>query len=366
MIIERISILNFKNIEEADLTFSPRLNCLFGDNGMGKTNLLDALYYLSFTRSYTNLPDSQLITHEKDFMVLQGYYNRNDNSDEIYCGVKRKQKKVFKRNKKEYDRLSEHIGFIPVVIISPADIDLIQGGSDERRKFIDMLISQYDKEYLHALINYNKALYQRNSLLKKSFSVSDDSLFEIWEEQMSRYGSLIHRKRKTFSADFAPVFTEYYRIVSGENETVHFQYQSRLENDSLSSLLVSGREKDKISGFTTSGTHKDDFDFLLDDYLIRKIGSQGQNKTYLIALKLAQFNFLSEKGLSPPILLLDDLFDKLDAKRAERIIHLVAQPEFGQIFIADTNRNYPDEILNEMQCDYKLFQVKDGVIRESK
>ncbi|MCC8146139.1 MAG: DNA replication and repair protein RecF [Bacteroidales bacterium] len=364
MIIEKISILNFKNIEEADLTFSSKMNCLFGDNGMVKTNLFDALYSLSFTRNYNNLPDSQLILHGKVFMVLQGYYKNGDNSEEIYCGIKRKQKKVFKRNKKEYERLSEHIGLIPMVMISPADIDLIQGGSDERRKFVDMLISQYDKEYLHSLIHYNKALYQRNSLLKEITSLSDESLFEILEEQMDLYGTSIHQKRIRFVTEFLPVFQRYYKAISQDNEQVDFQYDSHLSDFSLSFLLSSRREKDKTLGYTSSGIHKDDFDFLLDNFLIRKIGSQGQNKTYLIALKLAQFTLLVERGSSVPILLLDDLFDKLDAKRVEQIIKLVAQSDFGQIFITDTNRKYLDEILKDMQHDYKLFHVENGMINE--
>ncbi|MDR0864766.1 MAG: DNA replication and repair protein RecF [Candidatus Symbiothrix sp.] len=365
MIVDKISLLNFKNIEEAELSFSPGMNCFFGDNGMGKTNLLDALYYLSFTKNYTNLMDSQLIRHEQDFAVLQGFYLEDKEPEEIYCGIKRGKKKVFKRNKKEYERLSEHIGLIPLVMISPADTDLIQGGSEERRKFVDMLICQYDKEYMQALIRYNKALLQRNSLLKNELPVQDISLFEIWEEQMVAFGGIIYEKRKVFTEDFLPIFKKYYSIISDEHETVDLKYNSQLADTSLDALLVEKRERDKLLGYTGSGIHKDDFNFLLDNYLIRKIGSQGQNKTYLIALKLAQFRFLVEKGSSIPILLLDDLFDKLDAKRVAQIIHLVAQPEFGQIFITDTNRKYLDEILAEMQHDYKLFQVTNGIIHET-
>ena len=364
MIIERISILNFKNIDEAEMSFSPKMNCLFGDNGMGKTNLLDALHYLSFTKNYTNLSDSQLIKHDRDFVVLQGFYRDGEEAEEIYCGIRRKQKKVFKRNKKEYERLSEHIGLIPGVMISPADTDLIQGGSEERRKFVDMLICQYDKEYMQALILYNKSLQQRNVLLRNAL-MPDESLFEIWEEQMSMHGEIIYRKRKAFIEDFLPVFKKYYSIIGSDEESVDLQYESQLENAPLMQLLSGKRERDKILGYTASGIHKDDFNFLLADYLIRKIGSQGQNKTYLIALKLAQFRVLVQRGSSVPILLLDDLFDKLDAKRVEKIIQLVAQPEFGQIFITDTNRKYLDEILARMQHDYKLFQVSNGIIQES-
>ncbi|MDR2682968.1 MAG: DNA replication and repair protein RecF, partial [Dysgonamonadaceae bacterium] len=206
MIIDKISILNFKNIEEADLSFSFKMNCFFGDNGMGKTNLLDALYYLSFTKNHTNLGDSQIITHDRDFAVIQGYYTDNETIEEIYCGIKRKQKKTFKRNKKEYERLSEHIGLIPLVMISPADIELIRGSSDERRKFADMLICQYDKEYMRALIHYNKALQQRNALLKiQPAPGNGEEIFELWEEQMAVSGRIIYEKRKAFVDSFRPL-----------------------------------------------------------------------------------------------------------------------------------------------------------------
>ncbi len=363
MTIEHISILNFKNIEQADLYFSPKMNCLFGNNGMGKTNLLDALYYLSFCKNHTNLTDSQLIRHSEEFCILQGtYFFDNDVKDEIYCGIKRKQRKIFKRNKKEYDKLSDHIGLLPLVMISPADSDLIQGGSDERRKFVDMVISQYDKSYLQALIRYNKALQQRNSLLKDL--IKDNSLFEIWEEQLASNGTFIYEKRKNFISDFLPIFTEFHRFICGSGESVNLLYQSQLENFGLLEQLEQKRERDKILGYTSSGIHKDDFDFILDGHLMRKIGSQGQNKTYLIALKLAQFNFLVKTGSSIPILLLDDIFDKLDAERVEQIVKLVAQDQFGQIFITDTNRKYLDEILLKMNHNYKLFQVNNGCITD--
>jgi DNA replication and repair protein RecF len=363
MIIDRISILNFKNIEEAELSFSPKMNYLFGNNGMGKTNLLDALYYLSFTKNQMNLADSQLIRHEQDFCVLQAFYREGETAEEIYCGIKRKQKKTFKRNKKEYERMSEHVGLIPLVLISPSDIDLIQGGSGERRKFADMLICQYDREYLYALIRYNKALQQRNFLLRSNQPV-ENTLFEILEEQLVNEGEMIYRKRMDFIRDFIPVFQKYHRAIASELESVDLQYDSQLNKASLSCLLSDRREKDRILTYTSAGIHKDDFHFLLDDYLIRKIGSQGQNKTYLIALKLAQFGFLVQKGSCQPILLLDDIFDKLDADRVKQIIQLVSQPEFGQIFITDTNRKYLDEILESLNQDYKLFQVSRGIIKE--
>jgi DNA replication and repair protein RecF len=364
MIIDRISILNFKNIEEADLSFSSKMNCLFGNNGMGKTNLLDALFYLSFTKNHTNLLDNQIIKNEQEFCVLQGYYKDGDEVEEIYCGIKRKHRKIFKRNKKEYQRMSDHIGLIPMVMVSPADTDLIRGGSDERRKFVDMVISQYDKEYLRLLIHYNNVLQQRNSLLRDNTSVPDDALFEVLDQQLAADGTMIHQKRCEFIEGFVPIFRKYYQQICQEGEPIDLQYESQLHNSDAENLLRSKRQRDQLVGYTSVGIHKDDFLFLLDKYLIRKIGSQGQNKTYLIALKLAQFHFLAQKGHSIPILLLDDIFDKLDAKRVEQIIALVASPEFGQIFITDTNRKYLDEILAEMNSDYKLFQVENGKIEK--
>ena len=362
MIIDRVSILNFKNIEEADLTFSPKMNYLFGNNGMGKTNLLDALYYLSFCKSRSNLLDYQLIRYEADFCVLQGHYSDNGKSEEIYCGIKRKHRKVFKRDKKEYERLSDHIGLLPLVMVSPEDADLIRGGSDGRRRFVDLLISQYDKEYLNALIHYGKVLGQRNALLKDNMAFSEDSLFDILDEQMCHYGELIYRHRKAFLEAYLPVFKEYHGQICSDEDSVDLVYESQLNDFALDQLLIDRREKDKIVGYTSAGVHKDDFLFLLDEHLIRKIGSQGQNKTYLIALKLAQFSFFVQQGLSTPMLLLDDIFDKLDSSRVEQIVQLVSRSEFGQIFITDTNRKYLDDILKRLDRDYKLFQVEQGQI----
>jgi len=333
---------------------------------MGKTNLLDTLFYLSFCKSHTNLIDSQLIQHSKEFYVLQANYLFEDGrTEEIYCGIKQKHRKIFKRNKKEYDKLSEHIGLLPLVMISPADSELIYGGSYERRKFVDMVIAQYDKSYLNALIKYNKALMQRNSLLKSfAYQPSDEALFEVWEEQLVSSGMLIHEKRTLFITELLPIFKEFYQFICASSEIVNLTYQSQLNEIDFVSSLAKRRERDKLMGYTSVGIHKDDFNFLLDDYLMRKIGSQGQNKTYLVALKLAQFNFLVKTGTSTPILLLDDVFDKLDAERVEQIVKLVTQEQFGQVFVTDTNRKYLDEILIKMDHNYKLFQVENGNITE--
>jgi len=366
MILKRISILNYKNLEEVDLSFSGKLNCFFGQNGMGKTNLLDAIYFLSFCKSAGNPIDSQNIRHDQEFFVIQGFYETTDGTpEEIYCGMKRRQKKQFKRNKKEYTRLSDHIGFIPLVMVSPADSELILGGSEERRKFMDVVISQYDKEYLDALIRYNKALLQRNTLLKSEFPVEEE-LFLVWEEMMAQAGEIVYRKREEFIREFIPIFQNFYSFISQDKERVSLAYESHARDTSLLNVLQESRTKDKIMGYSLRGIHKDELNMLLGDFSIKKEGSQGQNKTYLVALKLAQFDFLKRTGLTVPLLLLDDIFDKLDASRVEQIVKLVAGDGFGQIFITDTNREHLDRILHKIGSDYKIFEVVQGQIGEMK
>ena len=365
MVLTRLSIVNYKNIGQADLQFSPNINCFLGNNGMGKTNLLDAIYYLSFCKSFTNLPDTQNIRHDEEFFMLQGYYQAKDITEEVFCGMKRRQKKQFKRNKKEYERFSDHIGFIPLVLISPADSELIRGGSEERRKFLDQVISQFDKNYLNALIRYNKALGQRNSMLKQEKS-ADPELLEIWEEQLHTEARLIYNRRREFLQEFIPVFQEFYNFISLGTEQVGIRYESDLTGGDLQTQLAVNRQRDMLLGYTTKGIHRDDLEMTLGDYPMKKIGSQGQNKTFLIALKLAQFEFLQKNGHTPPILLLDDIFDKLDAQRVEQIIKLVSGERFGQIFITDTNREYLDEIVSSMGENYHFFRVKNGEIAQLK
>jgi len=360
MVLERISILNYKNIEQVELVFSPKLNCFIGNNGMGKTNLLDAVYYLSFCKSHNNMVDTQNIRHNADFSLIQGYYLQEgkDEPDEFLCSIRRKQRKQFKRNKKEYERLSDHIGSLPLVFVSPSDSDLITGGSEERRKFMDVVLSQFDKEYLHSLIRYNKALQQRNALLKSE--ITDASLYELWEDQLVKEGQTIYGKRKTFVEEFIPTFQSYYDFICQSNEKVNLSYESQLSEDSLRGLLAQKRQKDKILGYTTVGVHRDDLDMRLDDYSMKKVGSQGQNKTYVIAMKLAQFDFLKRAGSTTPILLLDDIFDKLDSSRVEQIVKLVSGENFGQIFITDTNKDHLDEILKNINSNYCLYSVEKG------
>ena len=365
MILKRISILNYKNLEQVDLDFSSKMNCFIGQNGMGKTNLLDAVYYLSFCKSATNPIDSQNMMHNQDFFMLQGLYATDGGDiEEVYCGMKRRQKKQFKRNKKEYSRLSDHIGLVPLVMVSPADSELISGGSEERRRFMDVVISQYDKEYLEALIRYNKALLQRNTLLKAE-QEPDDELMNVWEEMMAATGTVVYRKRCAFIEEFIPTFQAFYSHISQDKEQVNLSYESHAMQGELQQLLKDNRQRDRIMGYSLKGIHKDDLVMQLGEYPIKKEGSQGQNKTYLIALKLAQFDFLRRTGSNTtPLLLLDDIFDKLDASRVEQIVKLVAGDRFGQIFITDTNRDHLDQILRKTEGDYKVFEVVDGVVKE--
>ncbi len=367
MWLKRISILNYKNLEQVELAFSHKMNCIIGKNGMGKTNLMDAVYYLSFCKSSTNPIDSQNIRHEQDFFVIQGFYETDDGEpEEVYCGLKRRQKKQFKRNKKEYTRLSDHIGLIPLVMVSPADSLLIAGGSEERRRFMDVVISQFDREYLDALIRYNKALAQRNTLLK-SETEPEDALMEVWEEMMASAGEMVYRKRLAFIEEFIPIFQSYYSYISQDREQVSLTYQSHVAEGDLLALLRESRQRDRIMGYSLKGVHKDDLLMLLGDFPIKREGSQGQNKTYLIALKLAQFEFLKRTGSrTTPLVLLDDIFDKLDASRVEQIVKLVAGDNFGQIFITDTNRDHLDKILRKIEGDYKLFEVDNGEMSERK
>ena len=365
MWLKSISILNYKNLEQAELEFSRKMNCIIGRNGVGKTNLLDAVYYLSFCKSSTNPVDSQNILHEADFFMLQGLYENDlGEQEEIYCGLKRRQKKRFKRNKKEYERLSDHIGLIPLVMVSPADSVLISGGSEERRRFMDVVISQFDKAYLDALIRYNKALLQRNTMLK-SDREPDAELMSICEEMMAEAGKVVYAGRCKFVEEFIPIFQSYYEFISQGRETVSFAYQSHAAQGELADILRENRAKDRIMGYSLKGLHKDDLVMQLGEFPVKREGSQGQNKTYLIALKLAQYELLKRRsGGVNPLVLLDDIFDKLDVSRVEQIVKLVAGENFGQIFITDTNREHLDKILQKIDGDYRLFEVDNGQVAE--
>lgn len=367
MILQNISVINYKNIETANLDFSSKINCFIGHNGEGKTNLLDAIYYLSFCRSASNPIDSQVIRHEQDFFVLQGLYlNDKDEPLDVYCGMKRGTKKHFKCNKKEYKRLAEHIGLIPLVFISPSDTSLIDGGSEERRRLMDIVISQYDHEYIDALIRYNKALSQRNALLKME-EQPDIELMKLWEEQMAEEGECIYRKRAEFVKELIPVFQYFYQEISQDKERVVLNYISHCQRGPLLDVIQRDRFKDLAVGYSLHGIHRDDLEMTVGGYAIKREGSQGQNKTFTIALKLAQFDFLKRTGNKVvPLLLLDDIFDKLDANRVEQIVNIVASDNFGQIFITDTNRDHLDVILSRSNLDYKIFHVESGNIIEKR
>ncbi|MDX9747089.1 MAG: DNA replication and repair protein RecF [Paludibacter sp.] len=364
MYLESLSVINYKNIRESNLAFSRKINCFLGDNGMGKTNFLDAIYYLSFCKSHSNSIDTQNILHSEEFFMLSGEYFRNDSPESVYCGLKRKQKKQFRRNKKEYERLSDHIGLLPLVMVSPDDATLIDGGSDERRKFIDGVIAQYNKTYLQYLLNYNNLLRQRNMLLKNN-ATTDTTVFEILEEQMDMLGQYIYGERKRFIDEFIPVFQHFYTLISGDCESVTLSYTSQYSGQSsLADKLKVTRERDRLIGFTTSGIHKDELEMVLSEHPIKRVGSQGQNKTFLVSLKFAQFEFLKKIHGFTPIVLLDDIFDKLDSKRVSNIVSLVASDMFGQIFITDTNREHLDRILSELNEEARIFKVTDGIAEQ--
>ena len=358
MKLRHLNILNYKNVAEANLDFADGLNCLIGNNGMGKTNILDAIYYLSFCRSYTAPTDQSVIRHDEPYMMLQGTYDRREVKEQVVVSLQRGKRKVVRRGGKEYQRLSQHIGLLPVVMISPMDQDLIRGTGEERRRLMDQIISQGDKEYLDALIRYGKAVEQRNSMIRQE--MRDPLLYETVEAVMCQTAAVVHQRRADFVEQFTPIFMRYYNAIAGDQETVNLTYQSQLTGTTMGELLAANRERDMIIGYTTRGVHRDDMELLLGDYPMRRTGSQGQCKTYTLALRLAQFDFLKANMPVTPLLLLDDIFDKLDARRVERIVEVVSSDRFGQIFITDTNRTHLDHIMRRMPGDHRLFIVTDG------
>lgn len=359
MYLKTISILNFKNIATRTLDFHEKINCFVGDNGIGKTNILDAIYYLSFAKSYFNPVAVQNIKHGENFFVLDGDYVIHDRSEKIICSLKKGQKKVLKRNGKAYEKFSDHIGQLPLVIISPADRDLVTEGSDMRRKFMDGVISMQNKTYLKDLISYTKVVSQRNALLKYfAANRTFDALnLKVYDEQMTILGTRIFEERKVFLSKFTPIFNDKYQTISGNKEQVNLVYRSQLNNNSMEELLESSVEKDRLLQYTTVGVHKDDLSFEIENYPIKKFGSQGQQKSYLIALKLAQFEFLKQQSGVVPILLLDDIFDKLDEHRVAQIIDLVNNDEFGQIFITDTHTERTEKALKIGNNSYEIFNL---------
>ena len=364
MILEQLSLLNYKNIEQAQLTLSPNVNCLIGANGQGKTNVLDAIYFLSFGKSATALTDGACVRHDAEFMMLQGKYRSAlMEEEEISCGIKRGQRKRMRRNDKEYKRLSEHLGVIPLVMLSPADEQLVSGGSEERRRFMDIVLSQVSPNYLAALIRYNKSLQQRNAMLKQE-EEPDAQLFEVLEEMMSMDAAVIYQERQAFVRDFVPIFqTMYARFCNAASEEVDILYDTHASRGDLLPIVGRDRAKERIVGYTLHGPHKDNLELLMNGHNVRREASQGQTKTFFIAMKLAQFIYLKSMGEHrTPILLLDDIFDKLDAGRVACIVDYVSGDDFEQIFITDTNREHLDSILAATHREYKLFEVKGGEV----
>jgi DNA replication and repair protein RecF len=364
VIYQSLSLVNFRNYAEAGFTFSPDVNVLVGDNGSGKTTVLDALYYLSFCKSYLNPIDSQNVRYASPFFMVQASVQKHGEVDKLHCGVKPGQKKQFRRNDKEYSRLADHIGRYPAVMLTPNDVDLIKEGSEVRRKFIDGIISQYDRKYLDQLIDYNRGLQQRNNLLRffaENRTFDEESLI-AWDEQLIGPGTYIHEQRKKFVEAFTPVFNDLHRKVSGGAEEVGLEYLTPLDEAPFSELLSAARMSDRNARRTTVGTHKDDLNFTIQEHPVKKFGSQGQQKTYLIALKLAQSVFIEQATGVKPVLLLDDIFDKIDDKRVSALMQLVSQRDFGQIFITDTHEQRIPKLFEDVGAEMKVFHIHRGEV----
>ena len=366
MYLKKLALTNFKNYELTELEFSPKINCFTGNNGVGKTNILDAIHYLSLTKSFFNAIDSISIRHGEDYFIIQGTFDRDGEDDQIYCAFQKQKQKLLKRNGKEYQKLSDHVGRYPVVMISPADSALITEGSEDRRKFMNKIISQYNAEYLDSVLRYNKALQQRNKLLKdfRSSDKFDSDALSIWDAQLVKYGNYVFNEREVLVNELIPVFQEYYSLISAGKEEVKLKYRSHLSEGNFQEALNNSLTKDRFLEYTTVGIHKDDLLLEMNDFSVKSLGSQGQQKSYLVALKLAKFDYIKSKAGLSPVLLLDDIFDKFDAERVEQIIRLVGNHRFGQILITDTHQNSLKEILSSHKTDYKLFRMAGNGVEE--
>ena len=359
MHLEKISLFNYKNFADVSFDFDTKINCFVGKNGVGKTNVLDAIYHLAYGKSYFNPLAVQNIKHGEDFFVIDGSFVIEARTEQIVCSLKKNQKKNLKRNGKLYEKFSDHVGLIPLVIISPTDRDLIVEGSETRRKFMDTVISQSDRSYLQNLIQYQKLVQQRNALLKY-FSLNhvfENDTLAIYNEQLDQLGHLIFEKRTRFLAEFTPIFNQHHQQISGAEESVQLVYESQLQQNRLLHLLEENISKDRLLNYTSVGIHKDDLSFQIDNYPIKKFGSQGQQKSFLIALKLAQFEFIKKQCGQKPILLFDDIFDKLDENRVSKIVAMVNNDEFGQLFISDTHPDRTENIVKQTHQSYKIFNL---------
>lgn len=367
MTLDRLNIINYRNIAAADLTLSYGINCLVGPNGAGKTNVLDSIYYLSFCKSYFGLPDTVNLRHGEPFFVIQGHYDADGITTDIHCGVKRGAKKQFKRDKKEYQRIADHIGLLPLVIISPADEDLIADGAEARRRYADSVISQCDKVYMDHLMAYNRIITQRNILLKQlaDSPAPNVQLLDIYDQQLATHALAISSRRRQFVQWLEPVAANFYRQISADAESITMNYVTGLDRYELYQGLVDARQRDLALGYTSRGIHKDDIEFLMDEYPIKRVGSQGQRKCFVIALKLAQYKYLAEQKAQLPTLLLDDIFDKLDTRRGDNLISMLTTDNFGQTFISDTNIDRLRRVLDKTSKDFAIFNVADGAITQA-
>lgn len=359
MFIKNLKLFNFKNHNEKSFDFSPEINCFVGNNGAGKTNILDALHYLSMAKSFLGNLDAQNILHDSDFFAIEAEIQGEEKNDIIKVQLPKEGKKIIKKNDKTYERIADHIGFLPSVMISPYDANLISDGSESRRKFLDAMISQTDSDYLFALIQYQKTLQQRNALLKyfaKNRTFDLDSL-EIYNDPLNKFGTQIFEKRQRFVASILPTIQHFYEIISKGNEKVTVIYESNLNEQNFEEILSENLEKDRVLTYTSRGIHKDDLRFEMNGNLIKKFGSQGQQKSFLIALKLAQIKRIKDITNKNPILLLDDIFDKLDDNRVSQLIELVNQQNFGQIFITDTHRERTESVVKRINEESKIFQI---------
>jgi DNA replication and repair protein RecF len=368
LFLKKLQLNQFKNHTESRFIFNKAVNCFVGDNGSGKTNVLDAIYYLSNTKSYFNHIDNRNIKFDEEYFMIKGSFTKEENISEIQCNFKSGETKKVQKNNKKYTRFSEHIGQFPTIIISPTDTNLITEGSEVRRKYLDISIAQFKQTYLQSLINYNKLLKQRNALLKQfdEKNYFDDISLEIYDEKLIKLGNTIYQEKKSFLVELTPVFNKYYLEISNSKEIVNLEYKSQLNEDTFSNLLFKSRTKDRISRSTQVGIHKDDIIFTMNNHPVKTTGSQGQQKSFLIALKLAQFEFIKKKIGFNPILLLDDIFDKLDDNRILKLISLVNKKVFGQVFITDTHKERSEAILNKAKITFDIFNIKNGEVSDER
>jgi DNA replication and repair protein RecF len=359
MHLNQLSLINFKNHAEKAFELTDDINVFVGNNGVGKTNILDAVHYLSLCKSFLNPIDRQNIKIDEKFFLVQGHFVKDEKINKISVSVQLNQKKKVKRNKKEYEKLSDHIGEFPVVVISPYDSNLISEGSETRRKFLDAIISQFDRVYLETVIRYNKVLQQRNALLKKfqEYRIFEAESIEIWDLQLIELGNYIYQKRQDFLKDFIPSFQVFFNDLSQGQERINIDYVSQLTDHDFNDLLTQSAQKDSRYGYTTTGIHKDDLVFQINDQPIKKFGSQGQQKSFLIALKLTQFAYITKLLNKKPILLLDDIFDKLDHNRVERLMKMVSDHVFGQVLITDTDQDRIEKVFKNIDCNKKIFNL---------